>query len=126
MKTLIATAIMLFIKAMFLPNVDLLVWMAIAMVGDWSTGILKSVILKIPRTSSGYRRSLTKFLQYAGSIIASIILTNVVSKSKFVNQNTESAIVNYLNDGLLIYIIYIRFRTSQRVNVVAKNSRKNL
>lgn len=107
MKTLIATAIMLFIKTLFLPNVDLLIWMAIAMAGDWSTGILKSVILQIPRTSSGYRKTLSKFLQYAGSIIASVILTNVVSKTKFVDKETEFAIVNYLNDGLLIYIIYI-------------------
>jgi phosphate starvation-inducible membrane PsiE len=107
MKMLLTTCAMLFIKAMFLPNVDLLAWMSIAMVVDFATGVIKSVILKVPRTSKGYRETLSKFLQYAGAIIASFILSNGITKTNLINADNHSAIMHYMNDSLIIYIIYI-------------------
>lgn len=98
---------MLFVKTMFLPNVDLLAWMSIAIVADFFTGLMKAIVLKTPRTSKGYRETLSKFLQYSGAIIGSVILSNGITKTSLINQENHSAIMHYMNDALLSYIIYI-------------------
>ncbi|HAN37431.1 MAG TPA: hypothetical protein DCQ29_00895, partial [Chitinophagaceae bacterium] len=65
MKTaFIFTIPILFFKAVAFPSLSLLLWMIIAMVLDFITGIIKAVLQNKVRTSSGYRKSVIKIIQY--------------------------------------------------------------
>lgn len=114
MRTILFTGALLFLKAMILPNLDLLIWMTIAIVLDFVTGILKAIVLKQARTSFGYRATVKKFTEYGGSIAAGIILSNgIIGKT---GQHPE--LLQYVNDGLVIYIIFIEV-TSVFENIYA-------
>ena len=103
MKFLFAGSL-LFIKIAFFPSMTLLLWMSLAIVVDFVTGLAKALILKQARTSSGYRKTVTKFLQYGGALFVGLALAHT-------GQGTENEqmkmLLSYLNDGLVIFIIYI-------------------
>lgn len=87
-----------------LPDTELMMWMGIAMMLDFVTGVVKSKILGKARTSDGFKKSITKFLQYGGAIVVSIILTNTADKNGF----SEAAMfLGVFNKMLLMFIIYI-------------------
>jgi phage-related holin len=92
-----------FIKLAFFPNSQLLMWMGIAIVLDFITGVAKAVINKEARTSSGYRKTLVKFLQYGTSIAVGVILQNAAKQ----NNWSGADLLSWFNDGLLVFIIYI-------------------
>lgn len=98
-ELLMASGVLAGIKFSFLPSVNLLAWVFIAMVLDLITGVAKATVLKEARTSSGYRKTVIKFTQYAGAILAGIILGNVLPQ--------EIELVRYVTDGLLILLVYI-------------------
>lgn len=98
MKTLFAADWSAF-SIHFYPSYNLLAWVFIAMVLDLITGIIKAVIHRNARTSSGYRKTARKLTQYIGSIMVSVILMNTFQQ--------EHPVVQYVNDGLLILLIYI-------------------
>jgi len=94
----------LFIKLKFFPDHDLLVWMGIAIMLDFLTGVAKAVVLKKARTSSGFRMTIIKFMQYAGSLAAGIIISNAAKDNGFVDVGK---LAGYFNEGLIVFIIYI-------------------
>jgi len=104
-------------KLTFLPDLNLLAWVFIAMLADLLTGIRKAVVLKQARTSAGYRKTVNKFFQYAGAIVGGIILANTLPK--------DQSIVGYVNDFLLIFIIYIEV-TSIFENLYAIDNKSQL
>lgn len=87
-----------FIKLHYMPNLDLLTWVFIAMLFDFISGIIKSKMLKIPITSGRLRDSAIKSLQYIGVIVGCIIIANTVHET--------NEITTWINDGMLIFIIY--------------------
>ena len=91
-------------KTQFMPDAQLLLWMAVVIVLDFITGIAKAVVTKQARTSSGFRKTITKFMQYGGSIAVSIVLNHTAHQNNLVET---ARILTYLNDGLVIFIIYI-------------------
>lgn len=103
MKFLFAGSL-LFIKIAFFPSVTLLLWMGLAIVFDFISGLAKAIILKQARTSSGYRKTVVKFMQYGGSLFVGIALAHTA-------QGTESdqmkILLSWFNDGLVIFITYI-------------------
>lgn len=101
---ILSVSILLFLKIAFLPSVSLLFYMAIAMVIDFITGIVKAKMQGQIRTSAGYRKTVVKFLQYGGSIAAGIVLANL-SQEK--GGESLKLLLSYVNDGLLVFIIYI-------------------
>jgi phage-related holin len=101
MKLLFGGAL-LFIKFSFFPNINLLLWMAVAVVLDFITGIIKAGMKGEARTSMGYRKTLVKAAQYIGAVAAGVILQNVGS----MNDATKN-ILAYVNDGLVVFISYI-------------------
>lgn len=107
---------MLNIQFNFLPTPNLLLVMGVAIVLDFLTGILKSVILKKVRTSEGYRKTVIKFTQYGGSVVVGMLLKYIGA------QNSDMANIGlyaeYLTDGLVIFIIFIEL-TSVLENVYA-------
>jgi phage-related holin len=90
---------LLFIKLAFIPNAELLGWVFIAILVDFITGIIKSKLLKIPITSSGFRKSVTKTLQYLGMIICGMILVNSIKE--------KNELTIWIHDGMLMFIIYV-------------------
>jgi hypothetical protein len=106
------------IKFGFLPNVDLLVVMGIAMVIDFLSGIAKSIVLNEPRTSTGYRKTIIKFIQYGGAILVSMGITYLGSYNR--EYETIAKGMKYFNNGLLILIIFIEI-TSILENIYSLN-----
>lgn len=101
---ILSIAILLLLKVTFLPSVSLLFYMAIAIILDFVTGIVKAKVLNQVRTSSGYRKSVIKFLQYGGSIAIGLVLANAGEGR---TADAFKAMLSYFNDGLILFIIYI-------------------
>ncbi|QJB39720.1 phage holin family protein [Chitinophaga oryzae] len=97
-ELLMASGVLAGFKFSFIPSVNLLGWVFLAMVLDLVTGVIKAIVLKEARTSSGYRKTVVKFTQYAGAILVGIIMGNSLS---------HDDVVQYVNDGLLVLLIYI-------------------
>lgn len=103
MKALLFSSL-IFIKLQFFPSTDLLFWMFIAIVIDFITGVTKAVIQGEARTSNGFRKTITKFLQYGVAIAVSVIMANTAKQN---NMDSASHLLFIFNDGLLVFIIYI-------------------
>lgn len=108
MKLLSSLLLFTTLKLTYLPDVNLIFWLSIAMVIDLLTGVWKSKILNIQRTSTGFQRTVTKFLRYFGSIVVSISIQNMLGV-KFINLplgnfNIE---VEQLTEYLIFYLFYI-------------------
>lgn len=112
---ILSIAILLLVKVTFLPSVSLLLYMAIAIVLDFGTGIVKAKVLNQVRTSAGYRRTVIKFLQYGGSIAIGLLLANAGEGKA---GESFRAMLSYFNDGLILFIIYIE-ATSVFENIYA-------
>lgn len=95
---------LLFIKLTFAPNVSLLLILFIVMVFDFLTGIYKCKVTGVARTSEGYKRTVTKFVQYAFGLMSSYGLAYVANES---GGQAVKFLAPYLVDGLAIFIIYI-------------------
>jgi len=98
-ELLTATSALAWFKYSFLPSGNLLAWVFIAMLVDLVTGIIKAWQLNEARTSAGYRKTVIKFTQYAGAVVVGVILGNALPQ--------DYEIVSYVNDGLLVLLIYI-------------------
>ncbi len=87
------------LKIAFLPDLNLLIWVAIAMVFDFITGVIKAAVKNEARTSAGYRKTVTKFTQYGGAIAAGVLLSNTLPPA--------NAVTSYFSNALLVFITYI-------------------
>lgn len=65
----------------YLPNVSLLVGLLVVFILDFIFGVSKATLNGIHRTSNGLRKSVSKFLQYGGCIIVSVVILNLVVDS---------------------------------------------
>lgn len=108
MKLLSSLLLFTTLKLTYLPDVNLIFWLSIAMVIDLLTGVWKSKILNIRRTSTGFQRTVTKFLRYFGSIVVSISIQNMLNVKvinlPLGNFNIE---VEKLTEYLIFYLFYI-------------------
>ena len=94
--------------AIVLPPADLLLWLGIAMVLDLLTGIAKAIKKEIPRTSTGLRQTVVKFIQYGGAISIGIILANV---SEYQKDSSSQIIYKYFSNSMLLFIIFIEIKS---------------
>lgn len=78
--TLLTILTALNINFNFLPHSYLLVAVFFLIVLDFITGVLKAVMLDIPRTSKGYRETYAKFIQYMGAILMSLAMAFLVQE----------------------------------------------
>lgn len=104
-----------FIKISFLPSAPLLFYMGVAILLDFITGIAKSKILGIARTSKGYRKTVVKFLQYGGALAIGVVLANI---GEGPSTDTSKVMAAYFNNALIIFVIYIEV-TSVFENIYA-------
>ncbi len=111
-ELLAASGILSLFKLTFLPDANLLMWVFIAMMLDFISGVIKAVVQHEARTSSGFRKTVIKFTQYAGAILVGVVLANTIP---------DNVIVGYVNSALLILLIYIE-ATSVFENLYAIDS----
>ena len=100
----------------WLPSFDLLLVMLISIIIDFITGVIKASVLKVKRTSEGYRRTIVKFMQYGGAVSIGMLLSYLVEKN--VSLDGLKTYINYFGDGLIIFIILIEI-TSILENIYA-------
>ena|SRR5215217_1754617 len=104
MKTFLLASVFTLLKITFLPDLDLIFWLFLAMLLDLVTGIGKRYVLKEARTSSGYRATVQKLIQYGSAIIITMIVCNVAEKH---SSKIASTVSTVCNTGVIIYFIFI-------------------
>ncbi|AKK74425.1 hypothetical protein OK18_19025 [Chryseobacterium gallinarum] len=88
----------------YYPNGVLLSALLVVFILDFGFGITKATINGTRRTSEGFRKTFTKFMQYGGSIIIAMVILNIIfaSKVKFGEQFSW-----IFGDTMLYIMIYI-------------------
>ncbi|MCG2614916.1 phage holin family protein [Terrimonas sp. NA20] len=103
MKLLFAGSLA-FVKVSFLPDIDLLTMLFLAMVVDFATGCWKAKVQNKARTSEGFKKTVGKFMQYAGAIVGGYALSYIGGQKGGQHAIT---VFEWFNNGLVIFIIYI-------------------
>ena len=88
----------------YTPDGSLLIGLLILFILDFVFGVTKATLTKTTRTSEGFRKTFTKFIQYGGSIIIGMVLLNIksVSASEFGNEYSS-----IFGDSMIVIMIYI-------------------
>lgn len=122
MKSLLLTTILSAINTEFnfLPNSYLLLAIFFLVGLDFLTGVLKAVMLDIPRTSKGYRDTLQKFIQYAGAILLAVSLSFMVKNVP--ELKSLSFFSKYINNVILMFIMWVEI-LSNLENLTAIDSK---
>lgn len=120
MKTILTTAALAFINFnfSFLPTGTLMVAMSFAIALDFVTGVIKASFKNDARTSTGYRKTIIKFMQYGGAVCVSMLMKFLLSLKGVETMKEIEPYADFLNDGLLIFIIFIEV-TSILENIYA-------
>lgn len=109
MKTLTTIKLMVpFLMAIVLPPPTLLLWLGITMTLDLITGVAKAIKNDVPRTSTGFRRTVMKFIQYGGAISIGIILANISDMQK---DSASETLYKYFSNSMLSFIIFIEIKS---------------
>lgn len=106
----------------FLPTGTLMLAMAAAIVLDFITGVIKASFNNDARTSEGYRKTIVKFMQYGGAVCVSMLMRYMIGLKDENAVQQFAPYMEYLNDGLLIFIIFIEV-TSVLENMYAIDNR---
>jgi phage-related holin len=101
-KLLFAVSLLDIFKNLMLPSLNLLVLVAVLMLADLITGVLKARLKKEKITSEKLRHSVIKFMQYFGSIGLIVVLANQKP-----NSPNFILAMGWARDGITILIIYI-------------------
>jgi len=107
MKSIILTATLSAINTEFnfLPNSYLLLAIFFLVGLDFLTGVLKSKILGIERTSKRYRETLQKFIQYGGAILIAVTLSFMIKDVP--DLQSLSFFSTYINNIILMFIMWV-------------------
>lgn len=124
MKFILAVSLvtLLNVNYSFLPTGTLLLAMAVAVILDFITGVIKASYNNQVRTSEGYRKTVVKFIQYGGAVCVSMLLKFLVGLKDQGTVEYLNPYMEFLNDGLLIFIIFIEV-TSVLENMYAIDSK---
>lgn len=102
-------------KMNLFPPVALLAVMLVMIAIDFVTGVAKAYLNGDARTSSGFRKTVIKFLQYFGSLSVSLVFSFAANYS---DKPDVVTIANKISSGLVWFIIYIEV-TSICENIIA-------
>jgi MFS superfamily sulfate permease-like transporter len=108
MKTLTLKLMVPLLMAVVLPPPALLAWLGFTMLVDLITGVAVAIKKDIPRTSTGFRKTVNKFLQYGGAIAVGIILANISDMQK---DSAGEKIYQYFSNSMLSFIIFIEIKS---------------
>jgi phage-related holin len=106
---ILAAGTFLNVKFNFLPKADLVVIMGICLVVDFISGLMKAVVLGKKRTSTGFRQTLIKFIQYGSALLIGMCISYLGTQMQEYNETWSNAskYMSWFNSGLLIFIILI-------------------
>ena len=90
---------LLFIDVLTAPSFRLIFFVIGAMIIDFITGVTKSKIKKVARTSEGYRKTVIKFLQY---IVPMAVLWACSAVTEEYRQQIRG-----INGFFMLFVIYI-------------------
>lgn len=107
---LIGSITLLSIKLKFIPNTNLLFWVMVIVAIDFVTGVAKAKMQKEATTSSGFRKTIIKLIQYFGVGALIVVLGNAIED--------KTGYLQYADDGVFVFMIYIE-STSILENLVA-------
>lgn len=100
---MILSAFFAWLSIKYVPSAMLLFWLVCAVGGDLVTGLLKAWAKKKCTVSRGFRKTIVKILSYTGTIVAVMVLVNVVGIVD-VNNNYNLTI---LIDSLMGFMVFI-------------------
>lgn len=102
-------------QIVFFPNISLIIWAFIAMGIDFFSGLIKSKFINEKATSGRLKDTVGKYVQYVGAMVLGIILNNTIKQ--------DNQILEYVNDGLIIFIIYVEvFSIIENLIAIAPDS----
>lgn len=89
-------------------NIFLIMWVAIGI--DFATGITKAKLLKVARTSEGFRKTVIKVAQYVTPVLViGFVALRMPKEIDLVDGNPyfNKILLNKVNGWLMMFIIYI-------------------
>lgn len=107
---LVGSITLLTIKLKFIPNTNLLFWLMVIVAIDFVTGVAKAKMQKEATTSSGFRKTIIKLIQYFGVGALVVVLGNAI--------DDKTGYLQYADDTVFVFMIYIE-ATSILENLVA-------
>ena len=88
----------------YYPKIQLLIALIIVFVLDFICGVTKATLTGKRRTSKGFRKTFSKFIQYGVSVVLALVILNIGNDGKF----DLSQQVSYLfGDFMIFLMIYI-------------------
>lgn len=102
-------------KLNLFPPFALLAVMLVMIAIDFVTGVIKAYLNGDARTSSGFRKTVIKFLQYFGSLSVAIVFSFAANYS---DKPDMVMLAGKVSSGLVWFIIYIEV-TSICENLIA-------
>ncbi|MEI7487867.1 MAG: phage holin family protein [Chryseobacterium sp.] len=104
----------------YYPKIQLLIGLLIVFVLDFICGVTKATLTGKRRTSKGFRKTFSKFIQYGVSIVVALVILNIGNGGK----SDLSKQVSYLfGDFMIFLMIYIEIVSiSENIEVINPES----
>jgi len=96
--------IIMYQNLQYLPNVALLTGLLVVVTLDFIFGVTRATFNGTRRTSKGFRKTISKFLQYGGCIIVSMVVLNIATASGPV---LGRQFYKWFGDLILYLMVYI-------------------
>ncbi|WP_241279801.1 phage holin family protein [Chryseobacterium cucumeris] len=88
----------------YYPKIQLLIGLLIVFVLDFVCGVTKATLTGKRRTSKGFRKTFSKFIQYGVSIVVALVILNIGNDGK---SDISKQISWLFGDFMIFLMIYI-------------------
>lgn len=88
----------------YYPKIQLLIALLIVFVLDFVCGVTKATLTGKRRTSKGFRKTFSKFIQYGVSIVVALVILNIGNDGK---SDLSKQISWLFGDFMIFLMIYI-------------------
>ena len=88
----------------YYPKIQLLIGLLIVFVLDFICGVTKATLTGKRRTSKGFRKTFSKFIQYGVSIVVALVILNIGNDGK---SDLSKQISWLFGDFMIFLMIYI-------------------
>lgn len=88
----------------YYPKIQLLIGLLIVFVLDFVCGVTKATLTGKRRTSKGFRKTFSKFIQYGVSIVVALVILNIGNDGK---SDLSKQISWLFGDFMIFLMIYI-------------------
>jgi len=88
----------------YYPKIQLLIALLVVFVLDFICGVTKATLTGKRRTSKGFRKTFSKFIQYGVSIVVALVILNIGNNGK---SDISKQISWLFGDFMIFLMIYI-------------------